>query len=41
MIELPGWFLIVVGVAIFGAAHRRRQAAAFLHGAVFLDDGRR
>jgi len=31
MIEVPSWFLIVVSVAIFAAAHRRRPATAFLH----------
>ena len=31
MIEVPAWFLIVVGVAMFGAARRRRQGTAFLH----------
>jgi hypothetical protein len=31
MIELPSWFLIVLGVALFAAAHRRRHATVFLH----------
>ena len=25
MIEVPQWFLFVFGVAVFAAAHRRRQ----------------
>jgi hypothetical protein len=33
MIELPSWFLVVVGVAVFTAAHRRRRGVAFLHDA--------
>jgi hypothetical protein len=31
MIEVPSWLLIMVGVAIWGAAHRRRRGTAFLH----------
>ena len=31
MIELPSWFLFVVGVAVFAAAHRRRPETAFLY----------
>jgi hypothetical protein len=31
MIEVPGWFLMAVGVAIWAAAHRRRRGTAFLH----------
>jgi len=31
MIELPNWFLVVLGVAMLAAAHRRRQGTAFLH----------
>ena len=31
MIEVPSWFLIVLGVAMFAAAHRRRRGIAFLH----------
>ncbi len=32
MVEVPGWFLIVLGVAIFaGASRRRRRGVAFLH----------
>lgn len=33
MIEVPSWFLIAVGVAIWAAAHRRRRGIAFLHDA--------
>ena len=31
MVELPSWFLIVVGVAVFAAAHRRRPETAFIY----------
>ena len=31
MIEVPGWFFFVLGVAIFAAASRRRRGVAFLH----------
>jgi hypothetical protein len=31
MIELPSWFLFVVGVAVFAAGHRRRPETAFLY----------
>jgi len=31
MIELPSWFLFVVGIAVFAAAHRRRPETAFLY----------
>ena len=30
MIEVPSWFLVVVGVAMFALAHRRRRGTAFL-----------
>ena len=33
MIEVPSWFLIMVGVAMWVAAHRRRRGTAFLHDA--------
>jgi len=31
MIEVPSWFLIVVGIALFAAAYRRRRGTAFLY----------
>ncbi len=31
MIELPQWFLIVVAVVTFAAAHRRRRGPAIPH----------
>jgi hypothetical protein len=31
MIEVPQWFLVIVGVMTFAAAHRRRKAMTFLH----------
>ena len=38
MVELPSWFLIVVGVAVFAAAHRRRPETAFIYdGAEFKE----
>ena len=30
MIEVPGWFLIMIAVATFAAAHKRRSKTAFL-----------
>ena len=33
MIEVPSWFLIAVGIAMWAAAHRRRRGTAFLHDA--------
>jgi len=32
MIELPNWFLMVVGIAMFTAAHRKRRGTAFFLG---------
>ncbi len=32
MIELPQWFLVVIGVVTFAAAHRRRRGVAILPG---------
>ena len=32
MIELPQWFLIVIGVVTFAAAHRRRRGLTLMHG---------
>ena len=29
MIEVPQWFLVVVGVLTFAAAHRRRRGRVF------------
>jgi hypothetical protein len=37
MIELPSWFLIVVGVAVFAAAHRRRVSPERPDSAQFRD----
>ncbi len=31
MIEVPSWFLIVVGVAVWIAAHRRGHGTVFQH----------
>ena len=31
MIEVPSWFLIMIGIAMLAAAHRRRHGTAFLH----------
>jgi hypothetical protein len=31
MIEVPSWFLVVVGVAMFAMAHRRRRGTVLLY----------
>ncbi len=31
MVEVPDWFLILVSIAVFAAARRRRHRVAFLH----------
>jgi hypothetical protein len=31
MIELPSWFLIMVGIAMFTAVRRKRKGTAFLY----------
>ena len=31
MIEVPFWFLMSVGIAVFATAPRRRRGVAFLH----------